>query len=592
MNTTRLRPQHSRCRCLGLIFLAGLVQTPALSAPGVSVLHSFSAPLSQPTSTLLKATDGNYYGIANGGTGDYAGAYWSASGNGMVFKMTPAGVVTTLHFFNVKDGMAPVGDLIQGNDGNLYGTTQGGGTYGKGTVYKLTLGGALTTLHSFNGTDGNRPLGGVVQGLDGAFYGTTFTGNTVYKVTSAGVFTNLGTIDATANGVNPDGALALGDDGNFYGTTQNGNQSIFKVTPVGVMTNVTPLYGVGQDPFGTLIKGLDGKFYGTTEMGSAGGTVFSVTSTGTYATLHSFTTAEGFWLQSKLMQEPDGTLYGTAVGGGANNAGTVFKCTLDGQVTVLHSFDLTNHNSSYAACGLIDDGTGHLLGTVPNGGDYGKGYIFSVSTTGTDYSVVNSLKPPSAPYGPGYALVQGPDGFVYGTTALGGANDKGTVFKIDATGNLIIIHEFTGLDGASPDSALIFGPDGSLYGTCSTGTGIFGAIYKIDPTGVFSVLHQFNGADGNDPVGALAIDGSGNLYGTTYQGGANSFGTVYKLNTAGQLVILHSFAGTDGKSPVSGLVIDGAYLFGCTGSGGAKNFGTAFRITPTGTFATMHTFTG
>src|SRR3569833_2389712 len=134
--------------------------------------------------------------------------------------------------------------------------------------------------------------------------------------------------------------------------------------------------------------------------------------------------------------------------------------------------------------------------------------------------------PPAAPYGPGYALVQGPDGFVYGTTALGGANDKGTVFKIDATGNLIIIHEFTGLDGASPDSALSFGPDGSLFGTCATGTGIFGAIYKIDPTGVFSVLHQFNGADGNDHVGALAIDGAGNLNGTTYQGSAFSFGLV------------------------------------------------------------------
>jgi uncharacterized repeat protein (TIGR03803 family) len=134
-------------------------------------LYSFTGGIdgSLPKSTLLRASDGNFYGTTNdGGTHGY----------GSIFKMNPSGTLTTLHSFSGPDGINPAGELIQATDGNLYGMTSGGGAGGLGTIFQLTLGGALTTIHSFAGTDGSRPLGGLFQATNGSLYGTTNAGGT------------------------------------------------------------------------------------------------------------------------------------------------------------------------------------------------------------------------------------------------------------------------------------------------------------------------------------------------------------------------------------------------------------------------------
>jgi uncharacterized repeat protein (TIGR03803 family) len=182
--------------------------------------------------------------------------------------------------------------LLQGSDGNFYGTTALGGTSGQGTVFKITPTGVETVLYSFTGgtTDASHPYAGLIQGGDGNFYGTTSNGGTsgqgtVFKITPIGVETVLysfaGGFVGVADGGGPSTALIQGSDGNFYGTPGGGignNGTLFKVTPTGIET---VLYyftgGAAVNIPGALIQGVDGEFYGTTEYGGSSslGTVFT-----------------------------------------------------------------------------------------------------------------------------------------------------------------------------------------------------------------------------------------------------------------------------------------------------------------------------
>jgi uncharacterized repeat protein (TIGR03803 family) len=190
---------------------------------GFQVLVSFNGTDgSFPFAGLVLGSDGNFYGTTyNGG----------ASAFGTAFKMTPAGVLTTLVSFNNTNGSSPqYAALVQGTNGNLYGTTPYDtipyGGPGNGTVFSMTSAGLLTTLTVFNSTDGANPYAGLVQGTDGNFYGTTSNGGTndngtVFSMTSTGVLTTLVSFNGT-NGSNPYAGLLQASDGNFYGTTLSG----------------------------------------------------------------------------------------------------------------------------------------------------------------------------------------------------------------------------------------------------------------------------------------------------------------------------------------------------------------------------------
>ena len=331
----------------------------ASPAQTLTTLHSFvSTDGAYPFAGLFQASDGNFYGTtASGGF----------HGFGSVFKVTPSGTLTGLYSFcslsKCSDGDAPYAWLVQGSDGNLYGTTPYGGTNNGGTAFKITLSGTLTTLYSFctqsKCSDGADVYAGLVLASDGNFYGTTAYGGanddcsavnapgcgTVFKITPDGSLTTLYSFcsqPGCADGQYPYNGVIQARDGNFYGVTTSagGNCSpncgtVFKITPAGELTTLYTFCSQsgcadGNQPAAPLVQASDGNFYGTTELGGANndGTIFKITPEGTLTTLHSFDGIDGDYPEGGLVQGLPGTFYGTTPSGGANNEGTIFRLTI------------------------------------------------------------------------------------------------------------------------------------------------------------------------------------------------------------------------------------------------------------------------
>ena len=332
---------------------------------------------------LVQGLDGNLYGTTSAR---------GAHGQGTVFKITPSGTLTTLYSFcaksNCTDGSVPYGGLVLGTDGDFYGTTFTGGALNAGTVYKITPAGKVTTLHSFKFSDGLNPYDALVQGTDGNFYGTTTYGGAhllgnVFKITPQGVLTNLHSFDSS-DGSEPEAGLIQGTDGNFYGTTYNGGGpggygTAFKITPAGVFTT---LHFFDDDVDGRqivagLVQGTDGNFYGTAGGGGplGYGTVYTMTPAGAVTVLHNFDVTDGD-APNLLLLGTDGNFYGTTISGGAKGDGTVFEVTPQGSLTTLHTFTGPDGDFVFAGPAQVTDG--NLYGTTQLGGSKNDGTVFQV----------------------------------------------------------------------------------------------------------------------------------------------------------------------------------------------------------------------
>jgi uncharacterized protein (TIGR03437 family) len=327
----------------------------------------------------------------------------------------------------------------------------------------------------------------LVQGTDGNFYGTATLG-TVFKMTPGGAFTTLYKL----GGGNPEGGLIQGTDGNLYGTTRANLGTVFKITPGGTFT---ALYSNGslsaEGSPGGLIQATDGNFYGTTGYGGGSGSVFKLTPTGTLTTLHNFgsTLTDGTNPFTGLIQATDGNFYATTAGGGASDGvfgqGTIFKINPAGVLTTLYSFGTTSTDGSAPHAGLLQATDGNFYGTTAEGGAGGQGTVFKITPTGTLTTLYNFCAQTDCTDGSlsQAALVQASDGNFYGTTENGGASGLGTVFKITPTGTLTTLYSFgsTSTDGGHPLAALVQGSDGSLYGTTSGRSGAEndGTIFRL-----------------------------------------------------------------------------------------------------------------
>jgi uncharacterized repeat protein (TIGR03803 family) len=376
---------------------------------------------------------------------------WAAAFVLPAFGAQASVVFTNLYSFTgTNDGGYPYAGLVQGSDGNFYGTTAGGGTNGLGTVFQISTNGALTSLYSFTGGhDGANPQAGLVQASDGYFYGTTSGGGTnsigtVFKISTNGVLTSLYSFTGTNDGANPRAALVQGSDGNFYGTTfgggTNGYGTVFKINTNGALTSLYSFTGGndGWNPPAGLVQGSDGNFYGTTRNGGTNnwGTVFKISTNGALTSLYSFTGGhDGANPQAGLVQGSDGSFYGTTFGGGTNGYGTVFKINTNGALTSLYSFAGV-HDGASPQAGLVQGSDGDFYGTTYTGATNNYGTVFQVTTKGGFGTLVffNSTNGAS----PAAALTLGSDGNLYGTTSYGGSDGLGTVFRLSPLAPLIV----------------------------------------------------------------------------------------------------------------------------------------------------------
>jgi uncharacterized repeat protein (TIGR03803 family) len=326
----------------------------------LTTLHSFCVQSCAdgifPYAGVVQGRDGEFYGTTNQGGAD-------PNNIGTVFSMSSSGAVTTLYSFcsesGCADGSYPLrAPLVEGTDWNFYGVTPTGGTsdacsQGCGTVFKVTPAGVLTTLHSFDGADGSYPDGALIQATDGNLYGTTASGGansngTVFRISPSGAYATLYPFcsqQTCTDGSGPEGALLEAADGNLYGTTSYGGTdgygTVFRITLAGALTVLHSFDSTdGAYPVAGVVQATDGNFYGTTFNGgtsstcSAGcGTVFTMTPDGALTTLHSFDGTDGANPFAAVVQDTDGTLYGTTNQGGANacngvapgGCGTVFS---------------------------------------------------------------------------------------------------------------------------------------------------------------------------------------------------------------------------------------------------------------------------
>lgn len=538
----------------------------------------------------------------------------------------------------------PYGSLVQGQDGNFYGTSYNGGSTGNGTIFRTTTNGAWTIIHSFTATI----FGGIVFGGGGG-----------------DVYTN-------ADGANPYAGLVMGPDGNFYGTTysggSSGNGTVFEVTTNGVLTTLHSFSATvyngsgaqtntdGANPHGGLIVGPDGNFYGTTSKagGGANGTVFELTTNGLLTTLHSFsatilyeeyftnlngegvndlyTNLDGANPQG-LTLGPDGNFYGTTAGGGGSGSGTVFELTTNGPLTTLYSFSAmesvevlsgmvdgfinTNSDGANPGAGLTLGADGNFYGTTRNGGTNGIGTVFQITTNGAlttlcSFSgmaydnITGNITVYTNLYGanPQGALVPAPDGSFYGTAYSGGTNVYGTVFQVTTNGTLTTLANFGNTNGAYLVAGLALGSDGNLYGTTSGGGSIGnGTVFQVTTNGALTTLLSFANTHGAKPRAGLTLGPDGKFYDTTYSGGSNANGTVFGVTTNGELTTLYSFGfannaiglggnpNTNGADPYAGLALGADdNFYGTTYNGGTNGNGTVFQITTAGALTTLHSF--
>ena len=389
-----------------------------------------------PYGGLTLGSDGNFYGQdSDGGVVGNCGL----SAGGQVYKLTPAGALTVLHnFTGGTDGCNPMAAPIEGTNGIYYGTTP---NTNNGTVYSVTSGGVFTTLHTFDVTDGQGAYAPLVQGTDGNFYGDTVYGGSngdgvIFKMTPAGTLTVLHNFTGAPDGAQPYYGLTQATDGNFYGVAVGGGTfygTVFKITPAGVFTVLHTFQNGPSDgagPSSSLTQGSDGKLYGVTSAGgtTGGGTIYSITTTGTYSLLYNFvdSSATGYNPSSPLRQSTNGKFYGDAYYGGETST-----CNCG----VLYSFDMklgafVNLQSSAGkegakigilgqgfsassvvkfagvqATSIVRSGTTFITATVPAGALTGKVTVTTGTKTLTSAQTFNvtpaisAFDPPSGPVG-------------------------------------------------------------------------------------------------------------------------------------------------------------------------------------------------
>jgi uncharacterized repeat protein (TIGR03803 family) len=586
----------------------------SFNAGGSNVEPSYSS------GTLLEvAAAHELWGVTSSG---------GAAGSGAIFKINEdTGAMTTMASFKNDSGpdagQGPVGGLVDDGQGHYWGTTQSGGEAGYGVVFKFTPStGELKAVGEFTGKDGaipgDAPLGRMVQGPDGKLWGTTQFGGvddfgTVFvvdpvmeTVTSKVEFTGT---DGANPGGTPRGDLASDGSSAVWGTTYNGGANgtgtVFAVdTATGLLTtkvDFTAQSGTataGANPASGLLK-VGGFFWGTAASGATNGagTIYTVNiATGAVQTV-----LEVAGSATSGIAAPVSALTGAEAGAPIHlwclgrdntaNAPALLRFAL-----ATSDFDTKTPINDAAATPrgqgpisrLVDDGSGLLWGTTSLGGSAGAGAIFTVTAGGTAATVTSFTPGTLGNFPKGGLVSDGTD--LWGTTIAGGANNVGTIYKVGIASHLVQkVSDFSNLVGRAPAGELVDDGQGFFWGvTQNGGDNDKGTIFKVEKaTGNLNPVVAFTGTaggiPGRVPTGTLVEDNHGVFWGMTGAGGGDDLGTVFKVDKAGNFTSVASFtnatAGTRGRYPLATLYHDGSgTLWGTTSRGAASGYGALFKI--------------
>lgn len=440
---------------------------------------------------------------------------------------------------------------------------------------------SFTVLYAFpGGPNGDFPSAGLVLDNSGNLYGTTYAAGagsfncnfgcgTVFELNTAGqeiVLHNFG--ETSTDGSYPEyGSLIRDNAGNLYGTASsggaNGSGIVFALSPAGKQTIFALPGGAGGAlPLGGLVRDSQGNLYGTTVYGGSAcppygcGTVFKVSGAGLQTVLHSFTGGtDGEYPYAGLIEDRAGNLYGTTLGGGPCNCGTVFKIDASGQETVLYSFSDGTDGAS-PADSLILDSAGNLYGTTIGGGTNFDGTVFKITPDGQE-SVLHAFTGSPDGQFPYFALLRDAAGNLFGTTNQGGANGAGTVFEVKPNGQEYVLYSFCSqpgcTDGSNPYSSLVRDDKGNLYGTANSGGDIpcdapigCGVVFKLVSPPTITKFSPGSGAPGTTVV--ISGVSFSQATGVGFDGAA---ATTFTVNSDTQVTAIVPVGAVSGKITVT-----------------------------------------
>lgn len=589
-----------------LLVCACLTAGAARASVSYEVLSSFQKPGTQVVAPLMQHSDGNFYGVASTN-----GAFRL----GTVFKLTPAGTLTTLHSFSGTDGSGPTAGLVEGADHSLYGTTASGGSGDFGVVFKISTAGAFTKLVDFTGTNGSVPHALMLH-ANGSFYGVTQAGGangfgTVYQMSAEGVLTTL--LNFTGSSGAAPGSEAQGPlvaSGNLlYGMTKLGGTAglgvLFEVSTAGAFRSLGEFSGTagtraGANPAGGLMLNTDGALYGVTEFGGTNGfgVCFKITTAASpvYTVLRHFADPTGSQPVGTLVRGSDAQLYGATANGGVSARGTLFKITTTGTHTLLASYTgetgTTLGSAPRAGLCLAADGLFYQLTSAGSTGNMGS--FCKISSAGV-FSAISSLSL-GAGWMPGGMPVASGSGALLFPMAAGGTAGGGNLSSVSTTGTVSTLAALGGTLGTYADGGLR-NVGGVFYGvTARGGASARGTLYRYTPGIGTALVLAYTTSAGSLAEGSLTLGADGLLYGVGREGGASSRGSIYKVTTAGVRTRIISFTGSAGAAPggrpCGPLVLAGdGNFYGLTEDGGSSNVGVIFRLTAAGVYTALHHFT-
>jgi uncharacterized repeat protein (TIGR03803 family) len=488
-------------------------------------------------SAYIQGSDGNFYGLST---------RFGAHGYGTFFEITAGGTFSTLYAFPSTIGGSGANGLVQSNGTTFVVSTPTGGTGTAGAILQLTTAGAATPLHSFI-SGANTPVAALLQGADGNFYGTTEYGGatndgTIFQMTPAGGLTVMDSFNFATTGGRPQAGLTQDPvTGTLYGNASTGGADYVAGNNVG-----GTIFGLNPPATSPqLQRQAKSKAVVPQTQGNLGliflATLFDDTNGGSplaqmrYAAVRIATAASNVAKpRAATAGTTSETFSSTAARGGMNDEGCIYTFTTDGTLMDAYDFGNQAQDGSGPESGLVQDSAGNFYGTTAFGGSSNLGTIYKITANGTAPGTISTLVNFTGANGasPGTnELVVGTNGLIYGTTTAGGAYGEGVVFSLTASGGLTVLHSFnsnSGGDGSTPMSGFVEGADGNFYGTTAYGGGGAGILYSITPAGTETILHSFAGADGSQPKAGLTLGTDGSFYGITSAGG-NAAGVLFRF---------------------------------------------------------------